>query len=560
MAHHPPAQPGRSPRASTPARHAAEWFRQLEDFAHSARALGAGSPQLAQRVERLVEDFAGLADAHAPLAFRISPQEIWLRDELVVRSSEGPGQGGPFEQPLSHLFHRDGITGISIDAGSSRNDARTLAGALARVVGAPSADEDLVTLLWAADLDGLRLEVEPLDTNPFAQAALEPFHGAAQAALAPSAAGEEPAADRVPADPVAAWHALQPDAPAALAAFGQAWAEERAQPWGERVERLVGDLLALGDGPEVAEALTRALAGWLAAATQVGDWDGAAWAWNSMRRVDPQRQWSDARIAEALGALDAPTVSERLDEGESEAAARFFALTVHVGRPALDFVARVLSRSSRQRVRAAATTALAYLCAEDPRPLAPYLRDSRWFVARNVVFVLGQVGGEAAGAMLTSALGHSDARVRRAAVTALGQVPLQRRTALLTQHLDGQDPVTLEHVLAMLTREPEPGALAAVLERVLAPDFETRPEEERVALIAALGEMGGEAVLPELERILHAGGWFARRSPERTAVAMAIAHIDTPPALRLLHEGQRARAEAVRSACLEALGGRERTA
>jgi HEAT repeat protein len=554
---------GRGAQPSAAARATAEWLRQLEYLAHSARNLGPDCPPVTEQVDRLVEGFEELVQSHAPLALRVTPREIWLRDELVVRGPEFRRQEEATELPLPFLLQRDGITGIAIDANASRGDARTLVGAMARVLGAPSDDEDLATLLWAADLDGLRVEVASLDVHPFEHGADDPFRDTPVATPAPAevdAPGAGAPPDPEPADVLSAWRALQPEAPAALADFRRGWAGEHAQPWCERVEGFVGQLAVLGDGPEVGEALTRALAGWFAAATQVGDWNEAAWAWNALNRVDPERRWSPARIAEALGAIDAETVAERLDSGERDPAARFFTLAVHVGRPALDLVVRVLGRSTRQRVRAAATTALAYICAGDPRPLAPYLRDNRWFVARNVVFVLGQIGGESAGTMLSSALGHPDARVRRAAVTALGQVPLHRRTALLVKHLDAQDPATLAHVLAMISREPDPAALAALLERVIATDFESRPEDERVALIGALGELGGDSVLPELERMLHAGGWFARRTPDRTAVAQAIAAIGTPGALHLLSEGQRARAEAVRSACVDALGAREQSA
>jgi HEAT repeat protein len=233
---------------------------------------------------------------------------------------------------------------------------------------------------------------------------------------------------------------------------------------------------------------------------------------------------------------------------------------VRIGTPALDLVVRVLARSARQRVRAAATTALGYACANAPRVLAPYLRDTRWHVARNIVCALGQIGGEEAGELLALALRHPDARVRRAAVTALGQVPVHRRTPMLTGLLDTRDPAELRTVLDMLARAVDPNATAAIVERVTAPDFETRPAEVRLALVTALGDLADERAVPALEQLLHSGGWFARRSPERQAAALALAAVGTPRALELLQAGLRARADAVRAACENALEPRERSA
>ena len=139
--------------------------------------------------------------------------------------------------------------------------------------------------------------------------------------------------------------------------------------------------------------------------------------------------------------------------------------------------------------------------------------------------------------LLASGLHHPDVRVRRTAVHALGQVPLHRRTPLLVQQLDTRDTATRAVVLTMLTREPDPRAVTALVERIASADFESRPEDERVSLIAALGEIANDG-----------------------AVATAIARIGTPQALELLHDGLRARSEAIRTACLEALGGQEKTA
>jgi len=56
-----------------------------------------------------------------------------------------------------------------------------------------------------------------------------------------------------------------------------------------------------------------------------------------------------------------------------------------------------------------------------------------------------------------------------------------------------------------------------------------------------------------LEAHLLRGGWFARRSLERSAAARALEHIGTPSALGVLETGLRARSEAVRSACMDAM-------
>jgi HEAT repeat protein len=111
----------------------------------------------------------------------------------------------------------------------------------------------------------------------------------------------------------------------------------------------------------------------------------------------------------------------------------------------------------------------------------------------------------------------------------------------------------LSNTLAMLGREKNPRVALSLITRIVATDFETRSDEHKLALIGALADVADDETVPALEQLLNRGGWFARRTPERTAAARTLARIGTESALRVLEEGSRSRAEAVRAACQEAL-------
>ena len=560
-------RPNNASKSSPAALNTAEWFRQVERLVRLARAQGPASPQVAALGAHLVEGFADLIEFHSPLVMRCSALEIWLRDELVFRHDDGHG-GEPAERGLPFLLYRDGVRGLTLDAGTSRADARTLIDAIVRVAAAPASDEDLASLLWCADLDGLSIELAPFEevvpgATPAAPARLpsrdEP--GAAGLALVetPPAPVSWPDSG-APADVLAAWTELRRGEPEAREAWRAAARADAGRQWTERVETLVRDVLAHDTGPVAREALATAVVSWLAGAAQRCDWSEAARALECLRRSDPERRWSCPLLLNALGALDADLVAERLDTADRDTQGRFFAFAVRVGRPSLDLLVRVLARAGLARVRAAATTALGYVCADDATALSPYVRDSRWHVARNIVFVLGQLGGEETGEPLALALRHPDLRVRRTAVTALGQVPVHRRTPLLVRQLDTPDPETPTAVLALMAREPDARASASLLERIGSADFESRPEEVRLALLLTLAEIADDSALPVLSSVLNAGGWFARGTPERTGAARALVRIGTARSLEVVHTGLRSRADAVRAACQEALAGREKIA
>ena len=234
-------------------------------------------------------------------------------------------------------------------------------------------------------------------------------------------------------------------------------------------------------------------------------------------------------------------------------ASRLFAFAVRVGAPALPLLAGALGLCSKARVRAGITTALAYAFADDPAPLGKLLGDARWHVVRNLVFVLGHIGGAAVVPHLAVAARHVDMRVRRAAIHALGQVPQELRRDVLLSQLDHSDGRLVASALAMLAREPDAKVSSALVARVQAAAFTHRPEEQKIALLFALADVGGSKAIPTLEELLLQGGWFARRTPERSAAARALARTGTGEARKVLERGQRHRNDAVREACDEAL-------
>ena len=71
--------------------------------------------------------------------------------------------------------------------------------------------------------------------------------------------------------------------------------------------------------------------------------------------------------------------------------------------------------------------------------LSSRVLDERWFVARNAVSILGEIGGESALEALATALGHEEPRVRREAVNALGKIGGEGSAHALATALDDSD-------------------------------------------------------------------------------------------------------------------------
>ncbi|HEV2104833.1 MAG TPA: HEAT repeat domain-containing protein [Candidatus Eisenbacteria bacterium] len=590
-----PLDPARArpPREPSPAaREVSEWLHQLGRLLRMTRTFGLKAPHVRQLHEQVVRDLALLGEHHAPFTLQVAPLELRLGDEVVQQVQRGAAgeTGHGWERETPFLLYRDGVRGLALQPGLGHDEAAALVGVLVTCAGASLAHDDAVTLLWEAELPHVRVDAAPLEQaievaapakaagveRAVAEAAIaaapdqtwlerDPLAGAFAGAGGPGRGGtggavhfdDWPGLSR-PASPAAElWRELHLAEPQARTTFVDEWRRDAGAEFASGVRAFVSQVSELDPGEEMRAALAAAVVTWLAGAVQRCDWDEALRAHEVLHPLDPRRTLSDEPLALALGALDAEAIALRLDESEPAEQARFFALAVRMGPPALDLSVAVLARAGRSRLRAAATTALAYACADEPQRLGRYLGDARWQVVRNVVFVLGQIGGEAVAPMLATAARHVDTRVRRAAVSALGQVPAALRLPLLLAQLDTTDGQLLTATLSLLVRERDPQIAKALLERAQAPDFEARSDDYKLAVFGALADVADDAAVPALEALLVRGGWFARRSAERSAAARTLARLRTPRAQAALAAGLRHRSEAVRAACLEALNVKE---
>lgn len=589
----------------------ADWLEQLERLLQLARRHGPYASLVRQGRERATVDGLGIVHTHGSVTFECLPLEIRLERESVMRA-EGDEAGhpsrGPIERQLPHVLHHQGIGSLTLLEGMTRDQMLTLIQTLLDVATAHDPGDDLVTRLWRTALPHVRVRSasntplaerqrgdsasapvrvqtpELIDDRPFARVLSgDSFQRhAGSTPLAPPEPGdlidvvpsedvrdtlapEHPAEDApdahfddwlIPTQDASAasvWQQLVFDEDRHVAEFQDRWKVETTPTHAQQVRQFVDEVRAVDSSDDMRDAVLTSLVSWVTSAVQHCDWSEARQALDAVRALDPDGTRTAEPLAQSLAGLDRDLVAERLDASSQEEQSVFFGLAVAIGRPVLDLLIHVLAQAGRARLRAAATTALAYTCGDQPEALRPYLQDSRWHVVRNVVFALGQIGGDGVMPLLLSASRHLDTRVRRAVVQALGQVPAPQRTPLLLQQLDTTDVTLLQHALQLMTREPDARAASALIDRIAAPDFESLSEERKLALLQTLADVADDHAVPALELLLHRGGWFARRSPERTAAARTLARIGSPLALTVLQAGLTARAESVRQACADAL-------
>lgn len=183
------------------------------------------------------------------------------------------------------------------------------------------------------------------------------------------------------------------------------------------------------------------------------------------------------------------------------------------------------------------------------------LKDSRWYVIRNLALVLGTIGLPEAILPLRPVLTHADPRVRKEAVKALTRIGTPAAADALLQRLGDADPGVRQSVMAALgtlkvTRAVRPLAEVAGQFSAFAKEVDSQK-----AAIMALGSIRDPQAVPVLVGLLRRRTWLNRRLNDevRAAAAAALGTLGTEPASEALQaEAKRGEGPVVR-ACQVAL-------
>ncbi|MGB9628589.1 MAG: HEAT repeat domain-containing protein [Thermodesulfobacteriota bacterium] len=188
----------------------------------------------------------------------------------------------------------------------------------------------------------------------------------------------------------------------------------------------------------------------------------------------------------------------------------------------------------------------------------PFVDDKRWFLVRNIIYILGRIGKEQALPYVQKAFGHEDVRVRREAVTALGLIGGAKAINLLIRALNDSDFRIRAMAALNLGKVGKKAGLVPLLEMAQAKDFNKKDPVEIKAVFDAIGMTGSSEAVPILQQLLEKKSLFGRGKIDeiRMGAANALAMIGTPEALAILESGRNSKEESIREACSQALRSR----
>jgi hypothetical protein len=554
-----PATPGTPD--STGAQEAAAWITQLLRTLKTCRLYDEANPTVVRFREELAHALDAQLAHHGAFRIEVGPNTLSL-DGATLHSARSR------DDNLAGVLHRDGIRLLVLEPGIDAREVNALVDQILKVTGPSPGEDDLVTLLWDADVPHITMETVPLEGDADGGAADDSENAPAIAwpkQDAGPASSPEPASTpssgvfrsddcetgESPAGLELAFDQLETVALFEIARFQQEHelASNQSPVTGalQFVEDCLANDLTADDRSELASFIPRILR----EALVVGDWRAASTTLRHLHACDPQ--WSAEEFARGLcGQFSVTTekVVDTLDAQDQAGIDAFFALAREMGPAVAEWLMHVLAESQQMRVRRPLARLIAELLSGHPDWIQSWLTDGRWYVVRNVVHILGWIGGPGIVGGLQVASAHPEPRVRREVVAALSGVAHDASRPILTRMLATAEPDLFGTILHLLAADHDPSVANVLLELMRDKEFPARPSNERRAVFLALATRG-ESVVPALEAELNAGGLFSMRTePDYQGIALCIARIGTPAARAVLERGMKSGRAAVRKSCM----------
>lgn len=235
-----------------------------------------------------------------------------------------------------------------------------------------------------------------------------------------------------------------------------------------------------------------------------------------------QRQLLCGALAGILDEATVHALQETLDGSETVSHEELVELLQIFGLPSLHAICELLACVQKLKLRKVIVEVLVDLGRENPAVFVPFLNDPRWYLVRNMVLVLSLLGTPVALQMIAGLISHKEQRVRREVLGFLERSGDLKAKSYLVKFLRDESGALRIRALQIMARERLRFALNPIMALIGAGDFQDKGLDEKKAVYEALGELGGEQVLPVFRDMLLKRYWF-HKAGEKEAVTLAVA-------------------------------------
>ncbi len=209
-----------------------------------------------------------------------------------------------------------------------------------------------------------------------------------------------------------------------------------------------------------------------------------------------------------------------------------------LSKEAIPHMIKVLGELQNISSRKAIIRMLILLGRKDISLLAKGLSDRRWYVVRNIIYIMRQIRDPKGTEYIIPLLRHPDRRVKKEAIIALGELGVSNAVNLLKDALrDGDESVRITAVRA-ISQLASPLSKKVIMESIKSKDFRERDFQEKKEFFKALARWPDEETIDYFVGLLKKRSFFRRSRLEemKAAAAYALGIIGCSDALEILNK------------------------
>jgi len=193
--------------------------------------------------------------------------------------------------------------------------------------------------------------------------------------------------------------------------------------------------------------------------------------------------------------------------------------------------------------------------------IIPMLKDERWYVVRNMVTILGEIGSAETVSALQQAAKHPEPKVRKEVIKSFLKINTPAIENTLISLIDDEDEDVVRQAIFSLGAIRSKAAVRPLLDIVTTSDIFLKELPLKKQALAALGKIGDKQATTALMDLIGIMGWLApgRWQELKIAIAKTLGHLGDETAIPLLKRIGR-RNTPVGVACSDAADNLERLA
>ncbi len=547
---------------------------------------GENNPVPRETIARLYEVLSAFLEVNETLTYTIAESDLLYRGKPIFTTDDRR------ESFVFKLF-RDGVRALSFHRGINVEEITWLLDALSRAkTDREDADSDVVTQIWERDLahityiavdDYLELE-EPDGPQESAESkeSPEPSEGASarsrERATEPESEQARPVVSEAEED--GAYGLAK--APEFKLSEKERWEMINLALTGEELDQIGHQVMAeeIGDPrvrvseiflsaatcahlPQMQTDAIRVLHVLCADFLEAGNPAEAARLLSEVKQVLAKGDGLQEEVRVALNKLvetrgtekELVLLEPRIEEANVQGLIGYEKYLCELYPNSVEPLCSMLGRLKGRRGRDMLCRVLSVLGKQNLGVLTSFLLDSRWYLVRNMIYVMRLMKEPQVVSSLASVATHEDPRVRTEMAHCLAEIGGDESCTLLAKLLD--DPEKGVRVLAAKKLGQAGGKTASsVLAECIAKDsFLKRSFDEKCELFDALGRTGMTDVIPLLEKLLKKKSFFRRAETNemKHCAIVALGRLGTSEAYELLERSVRQTRGSLRKTCLESL-------